>query len=266
MVKAMLVVVMPGVMAARLASADSRTVAMADPAPVVGGESTDAASGTIGERRSTELHAVRDADAASDRGYGLSTAIALDAGQLDLSLRTAFEHGSMLSTAAGLGHGLELSFSVGYGRTLGTAYTFGAKAQFVDDEDFAFALDADVSLTRDEADLPEDATLWAVDAKATRVTRYVVATGALGVLRASDMDEVPAVPFVEGSLLIGSGPVRPLLEAFSFFGLYNLAFAGLRCGGTHVAFDLGAGVGGSFRHDSNDDTGVALMLGLSVRP
>lgn len=210
------------------------------------------------------LHAIRDADAASDRGYGLSTAIALDRGQLDLSLRTAVEHGSMLSAAAGLGHGLELSFAIGYGRTLGTDYTFGAKAQLVDDEDFAFALDLSVDVLQDGDD--ENATMWTVDAKATRVTRYVVATGALGFMRISEMGEVPAVPFVEGSLLLGAGPVRPLVEAFSFFGLYNLAFAGLRCGGTHVAFDLGAGVGGPLATDPSGDTGVVLMLGLGVRP
>ncbi|MFT3700656.1 MAG: hypothetical protein QM831_46355 [Kofleriaceae bacterium] len=254
MVKAITALLLVG----QVAHADTR-VAVADPAvPEVPNpiDKTDPAP------VDTTLHAMRDSDAASDRAFGRGTAIALDQGQFDFSIRTAADHGSMLSTAGGLGHGIELSFAAAYGRTLGTDYQIGAKIQLVDHEDFAFAIDTSINVMKEEGH-DQTENIWTIDAKITKVTRNVVASASLGILKVPDSD-VPPLPFVDGALILGSAPVRPMLEVFSFMGVFNMGFAGIRVGGKHVAFDLGVGAAGT--SDSSSDGGVALMVGLGVRP
>jgi len=207
-----------------------------------------------------------DNDALSDRAYGRSTAIPLRSGAFDLSMRTAVEHGSMLSVAVGLGHGAELSADAGYGREVGRDVGIGLKLMFARHPKWAAAFDLSlhsVGLDNDEA------VLVTADLKLTTciVDCGAMLTFGIGVMREADGNgyDSPTVPFLELSAVFGTGYVRPLLEGLSFAGMANFGFAGFRLGGRHVGVDLGVGLGGALADDGSDG-GLAMMVGVGVRP
>src|SRR5450432_3527726 len=91
-------------LAAATAHADNR-VAVADqvgPPGMATEEPPHVDRPVVVEPTPSPLAKLADADAMSDRAFGRSTALMLQSGQFDFSMRTAVEHGSMLSVAAGL--------------------------------------------------------------------------------------------------------------------------------------------------------------------
>jgi hypothetical protein len=208
----------------------------------------------------------RDDDAASDRSFGRSTAIALDGGQFDFTLRTAVEDGSMMSMAAGFGHGVELSVDAAYGRQIGSAYGVGLKWSFDRHATWALAVDTSVhTVGIDRAD--DRGTMWSADLKVTTCAAScgMLFTAAAGVVYTQqDYSDSSPTPFLELAMVFGSGLVRPMIEGLSLSGDNNLAFAGFRLGGRHVAVDLGVGLGASL--GDNSDSFAAMVLGVGVRP
>ncbi|HEY6035649.1 MAG TPA: hypothetical protein VIV58_15350 [Kofleriaceae bacterium] len=208
----------------------------------------------------------RDADAASDRSFGRSTAIPLDGGQFDFSMRTAVEDGSMISMAAGFGYGVELSADAGYGRQLGHTYGLGLKYAFERHATWAIAVDTSVhSIGIDRTS--DDGTMWSADLKLTTCAAscgmlFTAAAGAVYVQQSYNSSS--PTPFLELAMVFGTGLVRPMIEGISLSGDQNLGFAGFRLGGKHVAVDLGVGLGATLGGSS--DSFTAMMLGLGVRP
>ena len=208
----------------------------------------------------------RDEDAASDRSFGRSTAIPLAGGQFDFSIRTAVEDGSMISIAAGFGHGVELSGDAGYGRQLGSAYGLGLKYAFERHPTWAIAADASVHTIGIDR-TADRGTMWSADLKVTTCAAscgmlFTAAAGAAYVQQ--DYSSSSPTPFLELAMVFGTGLVRPMLEGLSLSGDQNLAFAGFRLGGKHVALDLGVGIGATLGESS--DSFTAMMVGLGVRP
>jgi len=208
----------------------------------------------------------RDEDAASDRSFGRSTAIPLDGGQFDFSMRTAVEDGSMISVAAGFGHGVELSADAAYGRQLGSAYGLGVKYAF--ERHATWAVAADASVHTIGIDRTNDrGTMWSADLKVTTCAAScgMLFTAAAGVVYVQqDYSSSSPTPFLELAMVFGTGLVRPMVEAISLSADQNLAFAGFRLGGKHVALDLGVGLGATLGESS--DSFTAMMVGLGVRP
>lgn len=210
------------------------------------------------------LGVATNADAMSDRAFARSTAVALPAGGFDLSMRTAVEYGSLASVAAGLGHNFELSASVGYGRQLGHDVGAGAKVMLARHPTWAASLEASWHAVQVSSN---NASLLTGDFK---ISGCVADCGAmltfgLGLTMASSDYDSQTKPMLELSAIFGTGLVRPLLEAVTLAGDENFGFAGLRFGGRHVGVDLGVGVVAS-SDNGNSDSGIAMMLGLGVRP
>jgi len=206
-------------------------------------------------------------DAASDRSFGRSTAIALDGGEFDFSLRTAVEDGSMISVAAGLGHDVEISADAAYGRQLGSAYGMGVKWSFDRHATWAIALDTSVHAIGISNTSSDHGTLWSADLKVTTCAAScgLLFTAAAGVVYVQqDYDSATPTPFLELAIVLGTGLVRPMIEGISLSGDENLAFAGFRLGGRHVAVDVGVGLGASLGDNSAGFT--EMMVGLGVRP
>jgi len=209
----------------------------------------------------------QNADAASDRSFGRSTAIALDGGQLDFSLRTAVEDGSMMSVAAGLGHGVEISADAAYGRQLGSAWGMGAKWSFERHATWALAIDTSVTSLGISSNSSDHGTMWSADLKVTTCAAscgMLVTAAAGAVYVQQDYNSSTPTPFLELAMVFGTGLVRPMIEGISLSGDVNLAFAGFRLGGRHVAVDLGVGLGASL--GDNSDSFTEMMVGLGVRP
>jgi hypothetical protein len=201
-------------------------------------------------------------DAMSDRAFGRSTAINLRPGQFDFSMRTALEHGTMLSIAAGLTDGVEISADAGYGRHLGDDYGVGLKLSLLRRATYALAIDVSVHSTSEES---ERVWLAAADFKVTTCALdcNMLFTAGLGFVT-SPGDNSATVPTLELSMLFGSGVVRPMIEAFDITGDAgaSLAFGGLRIGGKHVGVDLGAGV----IDLAYQNVSIGMVVGVGVRP
>jgi hypothetical protein len=207
-----------------------------------------------------------DADAAADRSFGRSTAIALDPGQFDFTMRTAVEDGSMMSMAAGFGHGVELSVDAAYARQVGSEYGLGLKFSF--DRHATWALAVDTSVHSVSVDRSEDrGTMWSADLKVTTCAAscQMLFTAGAGVAYVQqDYNSSPPVPFLELAMVFGTGLVRPMIEGMSLSGALNFGYAGFRIGGRHVGVDLGVGLGATM--DNSSDSFAAMVVGLGVRP
>jgi hypothetical protein len=208
------------------------------------------------------LAAIATSDAMSDRAFGRSTAINLRPAQFDFSMRTAVEHGSMLSIAAGITDGLELSADAGYARHLGDDYGVGFKVSLLRRATYALAIDASVHSTSEES---VRSTLLSADFKVTTCALdcNMLFTAGLGFLTAPG-ENSNTMPTLELSMLFGTGVVRPMIEALEIDGDAgaSFAFGGLRIGGKHLGVDLGAGV----LDLSYRDAAVGMVVGVGVRP
>jgi hypothetical protein len=210
--------------------------------------------------------AALSADAASDRAFVRSTAGTLRQGQFDFSFRTAVEHGSMLSIAAGLGHAIEFSADVGYSRDLGSAGGFGLKIGVAQHRTWAVAVDGSLSgLGIAGQGLSGEGLLAAAEVALTTCAASCTLLYTIGGGMAFPIGDTsaPASPFLEISAIFGTGVVRPLVEGIALDHFGKLAFAGLRFGGRHVAVDAGVGL---VTLDDVTQNGAAMMVGLGVRP
>jgi hypothetical protein len=210
----------------------------------------------------TPLATIAAADAMSDRTLGRSTAINLRPGQFDFSMRTAVEHGSMLSIAAGLTDGIELSADAGYARHYGDDYGVGFKFSILRRATLALAIDASVHSTSEES---ERSWLLSADFKVTTCALdcNMLLTAGVGLVTTPG-ENGDTMPTLELSMLFGRGVVRPMIEALAIDGNpgASFAFGGLRIGGKHVGVDLGAGV----VEASYNDAAVGMVVGIGVRP
>ena len=208
------------------------------------------------------LAAIAAEDAMSDRAFGRSTAINLRPGQFDFSMRTAVEHGSMLSVAAGLADSVELSADAGYARHLGDDYGVGLKFSLLRHASYALAIDSSVRSTSEDS---VRSWLVSADFKVTTCALdcNMLFTAGLGFITAPG-ENSNTMPTLELSMLFGRGVVRPMIEALEISGDAgaSFAFGGLRIGGKHVGVDLGAGV----LDLSYRDASVGMVVGVGVRP
>jgi hypothetical protein len=252
------------VLAAANAHADNR-VAVVDPAGPPGltpEEPPRVDRPVVVDPSPAPLTTLADADAMSDRAFGRSTALVLRSGQFDFSMRTAVEHGSMLSVAAGLGHNIELSSSAGYARRIGDDYSLGVKFGLTQHRTWSLAISTSLSSLSLEGIRQ---SLLAADLIVTTCAFdcNMMLTAGVGAAVVSDSQTGP-VPFLELSMIFGTGYVRPLVEGMTLQGDANLAFAGFRVGGRHVGVDLGVGLIGGAQGGSENDVG--MMVGVGVRP
>lgn len=205
-------------------------------------------------------------DAAADRAYGTSTALALPSGRLDLSGR-ASAFGGIASVAAGIGSGLEISADVaGIGGEQLGFLGGGVKLEIAHGRRWALAATASYHrITEDGGDYMDQAGLWSaggvVSACSARDCPVLVSAGG-GIMGVTESDS-DTVPYLSGSLIAGTGSFRPILEGAALLvdngGL--LGFFGARIGGKRVAVDAGFGV-----LVADGDGGALPMLGLSIAP
>ncbi|MEO8842451.1 MAG: hypothetical protein ABI591_02285 [Kofleriaceae bacterium] len=257
-----------GLVLVTAAHADGRVAVLDDPALPSGPPGT---TPTISARAvdplvvdPAPLDSLAANDAMSDRSFGRSTAIGLAPAHFDLSMRTAIEHGSMWSVAAGLTNSVELSADAGYARHVADDYGIGVKLTLVRHATYALAVDVSVHSTS-EASIRT--TMGSADLKLTTcaLDGNLLFTAGVGFTTSySDYDN-QTTPTIELSMIFGRGVVRPLVETLVFAGdsSETLAFGGLRIGGRHVGVDLGVGlIGTSFTEQSS----FGMLVGLGVRP
>jgi hypothetical protein len=202
-------------------------------------------------------------DAADDRAYGTSTALVVPQGQVDASLRVA-PFGGVLSVAAGLGGGLELSADVGgivADAGMGT-YGVSAKLALVRRYGWTFAVLGGYHKAGDGEN--GDAGLYNVGAVVSGCTDRdcsgLISIGA-GVMGSTQDSSSDSIPYAWGSLLLGTGGFRPIIEGAVLQGGV-LGFVGARMGGRRAALDLGLGFLGA---DGGEGGGLPIAA-LSVRP
>jgi len=256
-----------GLVAAAAAHAEGRVAVLDGPpgmTPIVGEEPrVDRLQPVPVVEAVPPLAAIADGDATSDRAFGRSTAIGLQQGQFDFSMRTAVEHGSMISVAAGLTNKVELSADAGYARHVADDYGVGLKLSVLRRATYALAIDVSVHSTSEES---VRSSLASVDVKVTTCALgcNMLVTAGLGFTATSSDSVGQTMPTFELSMIFGTGVVRPIIEGLAIYGDSgaNFAFGGLRIGGKHVGIDLGAGV----LEVSYRDAAVGMMVGLGVRP
>ena len=245
------------------AHAEPKRVATAEPpgmtAPVDDSQAVVVQPGALDRAAST--------DAAYDRGFFASTALSLEPGQFDMSLRSALKTGAVASIAAGLGHGVELSIDGskigGVGKTLGV----GVKLEVARHGTWALAATGSVhSLYPTNSD--ESSRTYVVGMRVTtctgsECTAQFTFGGGFGATTTPYGDVTQNLtPELDASFIIGKSWCRPLFELTILDG--ELGFLGLRFGGRHVAFDVGVGaiMGDSPLRQSD----LLALVGLSARP
>jgi hypothetical protein len=203
-------------------------------------------------------------DAAADRAYGTSTAVALPSGKVDLSGRASF-FGGIGSIAAGLGGGLEVSADIGAVSDEVGTIGGGVKLVVAHSQTVALAANASYHRLNDDCyDCSGGDGLWVIGGVLSSCMGSdcgsLISVGG-GVMVVSDEDD--RAGYLSASLVAGTGGFRPILEGFALLGDDGgvLGFAGARMGGKRVAFDAGIGF-----VLADDDGGGAPMIGLSVRP
>jgi hypothetical protein len=204
-------------------------------------------------------------DAAADRAFGTSTAIALPSGKIDVSGRASV-FGGIGSIAAGLGSGIEVSADIsGVSGELG-GIGGGVKLVLAHSRTTAFAATASYhNMTDDCGDCMDTMGLWSVGAVFSSCVgsdcSSLVSLGG-GVMGVTE-DGSDKVGYLSASLVAGSGGFRPILEGAALLADSGgiLGFAGARMGGKRVALDAGIG----FMLGDGEGGGVP-MLGLSVSP
>jgi hypothetical protein len=216
----------------------------------------------------TGLAAFVARDPAADRAFGTSTAVALPSGKIDISGRASY-FGGMGSIAAGLGSGIEVSADIG-GITGEHLNSFGGGVKIVVAHGHSVSLAATASyhhMTDHCGDCMDTTGLWSVggvlsSCVGSDCSGVVSVGGGLMGVTESDSD---SIPYLNASLIAGSGSFRPILEGAALLGSGGgiLGFGGARIGGKTVAVDAGIGF---LLADGGDGAGAVPMLGLSVSP
>jgi hypothetical protein len=214
------------------------------------------------------LEAVAARDAAADRAYGTSTAIALPSGKVDLSGRASY-FGAMGSVAAGLGGGLEISADIGAVTDDVASVGGGLKLVVTHSRTASLAATASYHHMSDDCyDCSSAGALWAVGGVVSTCvgeTCSSLLSAGGGVMGMTDGDNT--IAYVSASLIAGTGKFRPIVEGAAMLaqGGGVLGFVGARMGGKRVAFD--GGVGFLLPADGEGDGGAAApMVGLSISP
>ena len=195
-----------------------------------------------------ELAAADANDAAYDRGFLTSTAKLLEAGEIEASLRggaSYWDRGALVSVTAGLGNRLEVSFGALAGPVRGVGG--GVKVAVFTRPTWSIA--AVASVTRSDGSAPETLALATVRLTTCMFSAcQVQVTAGIG----GGVDLVPtnrdysdllgsrAAPIqLDGSVMFGTGLLRPLLEGMIMEG--SLILVGVRLATSHVSLDLGVG-------------------------
>jgi hypothetical protein len=222
------------------------------------------------EQPVSPLAAYSARDAAADRAFGTSTAVALPSGKIDVSGRASY-FGGIGSLAAGLGSGLEVSVDIASITDDASMVGGGVKLVLVQGQTTALAATASYHHVNDscyDCSSSDDA-LWAVGGVLSTCvgencsSLFSVGGGVMGVTDSGSNN----VGYLSASLVAGTGGFRPILEGAALLGEGGgiLGFAGARMGGKKVAFD--GGIGFLLSSDGESDGGAAApMIGLSVRP
>ena len=206
-------------------------------------------------------------DPTHDRAFGRSTAMSLRPGEFDFSMRTAVEHGTMLSVAAGLTDGLELSVDAGYARNVANDYGVGMKFSVLRRPTYALAVDVSMHSTSEAGS--DRVTILFADFKATTCALEcnMLVTAGAGIAATNSSYDGSTMPTLELSMIFGGGVVRPMLEGLTVLGDAgaSFAFGGVRIGiARHVGVDIGAGYLGISGFGSEGSFG--MVVGVGVRP
>jgi hypothetical protein len=177
----------------------------------------------------------------------------------------------MGSIAAGLGSGIEVSADIG-GITGEHLNSFGGGVKIVVAHGRTVSLAATASyhhVTDDCGDCMDTTGLWSVGGVLTSCVGSdcsgVISFGG-GFMGVTDSG-TDSIPYLNGSLIAGSGSFRPILEGAALLGSGSggiLGFGGARIGGKKVAID--AGIGFLLAAAGGGDAGAVPMVGLSVSP
>ena len=194
-------------------------------------------------------------DAAADRAFGTSTGLVVPAGRVDLSLRGA-QGGGLLSAAIGLGHGVEISGQLG-GASQAGLVGGDLKIAVARTRTWAFALEGGYHFVGIEDGEGGGFNVGGVMTYAADSAVLSFGGGLLG--SASG----PPSAYANASLVIGTGPFRPILEGATLAGPVWW-FGGARIGNGHACLDIGFGGGGA--GDGADGVGPVPLVGLTVRP
>jgi hypothetical protein len=225
-----------------------------------------------------ERAAADTSDAAYDRGFVTSTAKTLAAGEADVSLRggvTFWDHGVIASVAAGLGKHVEVSFGSLEGPIRGVG--LGLKVSIYTQPTWSIAAVANV--TRGESGSSHETLALAT----VRLTTCLFSACQMQVTAGigGGVDVVPArrdyadlvgsrgsPAQFDGSVMLGTGILRPLLEGTIMEG--TLIIVGVRLATSHVSIDLGVGRAmPPSDHDAYyEPTRAATVgvIGIAVRP
>ncbi|HSN28646.1 MAG TPA: hypothetical protein VLT45_20310, partial [Kofleriaceae bacterium] len=193
-------------------------------------------------------------DAAADRAYGTSTALAVPGGRADLSLR-AGQGGLLFSAAVGLGSGIEISGQLGGASEVGLVGG-DVKIAVARKRTWGLALDGGYHLVGDGEG---GGGLVSFGAVVSAVSDEAVFSFGGGVIGATGSD---AVPYANASLVAGRGGFRPIVEG-AIVSSSAFGFLGARVGNGTVALDAGVGFGGG---DGVSGVGPVPLVGLTLRP
>ncbi|MBV8759616.1 MAG: hypothetical protein JO257_20170 [Deltaproteobacteria bacterium] len=194
-------------------------------------------------------------DAAADRAYGTSTAIAQAAGNVDLSIRGA-QGGVLFSAALGLGGGIEISGQLGGASEMGLVGG-DLKIAVLRERTWGFAIEGSYHLVGDGEGA---GGVFSFGGVATWVSDQAVFSLGGGMLGGSG-DQ--SLPYANASLIAGRGAFRPIVEVALASSL-DVGFLGARIGNRTVALDVGVGFGRD--GDGGHGVGPLPLLGLTLRP
>jgi hypothetical protein len=233
-----------------------------------------------------ELAAANRSDAAHDRGLLVSTARALDAGEVDLTVRGAYTFWGRYtgeSLTAGIGHGIELAVGT---MSAMHATSAGIKLELVERPTWAIAATASITsgtgTTEGGYNNPVDETLVVASIRLTTCygdTCSVQLTGGIGGgvdwVRTPQYRDVIVGPVrgppvqLDGNVTIGTGRLRPMVELEILEGI--VAIAGVRLASKHVSIDVGLGRAGppdtrDFPNNEGVHAATFGFVGLALAP
>ena len=207
------------------------------------------------------LDQVAGYDAAYDRAFLTSSAMTLAPGHVDVSARSALDHGGIAGIAVGLARDFELSINGAKVGGVGKGLGVDLKVAVLRHDTWAAAITGGV--------FGEWSSSGGTTSKLfTTAIRITTCTGATcnglftfgGGFAVSSND---VTPMLDSSFVIGKGFVRPLLELQILTG--EIGFFGARFGGRHVGVDVGIGkIWGDLSYAISSDP--MAMLGVSIRP
>jgi hypothetical protein len=217
----------------------------------------------------TPLEDARDRDAATDRAFAYSTAIALPSGDFEASLRFA-PFGAMLGAAVGFGGSAEAYVdAAAVPQQAGmSGYGIGVKLVILRGATSALAIDSSYHKMADSNCSNCSNDTWQAGLKASVCAgascRGLMTFGVDVLAQAHQTTDRIFTPNASVLFRIG-GAWKALVEGAlmtSSSGALALGFAGLRIGNRKVAFDAGVGFG----QGTDGSSGATPLFGLSLRP